>query len=56
VPNPELILRRGKPFQGQNSRSNIEGNLLFSSEKSTTEKIEYFSKSVDEKAIVTTIE
>jgi hypothetical protein len=56
VPNPELILRRGKPFQGQTSRSDTKGNPLFSSEKSTTEKIESFSKSVDEKATVTTVE
>ena len=56
VPNPALILRRGKPFQGQTSKSGTEGNPLFSYEKATTEKIESCSKSVDEKATVTTVE
>jgi hypothetical protein len=55
VPNPELILITGKTFQGQTSKSNTKGNPLFSSGKSTTEKFELFSKSADEKAIVTTV-
>jgi hypothetical protein len=56
VPNPELILRRGKTIQGQASKSDTKGNPLFSSRKSTTEKFELFSKSTDEKTTVNTIE
>ena len=57
VPNPKLILRRGKSFQGQTSKSGTEGNPLFSSKKSTIENIESSStKIVSEKATVTTVE
>jgi hypothetical protein len=56
VPNPELILRREKTIQGQASKSDTEGNPLFSSGKSTTKKFELFSKSADEKTTVTTVE
>ena len=56
MPNPELILRRVKTFQGQNSKSYTEGNPLFSYGKSTIEKFELFSKSADEKTTVTTVE
>jgi hypothetical protein len=56
VPNLELILKRGKTIQGQASKSDTKGNLLFSSRKSTTEKFELFSKGADEKGTVTTVE
>jgi hypothetical protein len=56
MPNQELILRRGKSFQCQTSKPNTEGNPLFSSKESTTEKIEFSSKSANEKATVTTVE
>jgi hypothetical protein len=56
VCNPELILRKGKTIQGQTSRSDTKGNPLFSSGKSATEKIEFFSKSIDEKIAVNTVE
>jgi hypothetical protein len=56
VSNPELILRKGKTIQGQASKSDTEGNPLFSSGKSTTEKFEFFSKSIDEKTVVNTVE
>jgi hypothetical protein len=44
VPNPELILRRGKTIQGQASKSDTEGNPLFSSGKSTTENLNCFPR------------
>ena len=56
VSNPELILRKGKTIQGQASKSDTEGNPLFSSGKSTIEKFEFFSKSTDEKTVVNTVE
>ena len=56
MPNPELILRRGKTIQVQASKSDTKGNPLFSYGKSTTEKFELFSKSADEKPTVTTVE
>jgi hypothetical protein len=57
VPNPELLLRRGRSFQGQTSKSGTEGNPFFSSKKSTTENIESSStKIASEKATVTTVE
>jgi hypothetical protein len=52
VSNPELILRKGKTIQGQTSKSDTEGNPLFSSGKSTTKKFEFFSESIDEKTTV----
>jgi hypothetical protein len=55
VSNTELILRKGKTIQGQASKSDIEGNPLFSSGKSSTEKFEFFSKSTDEKIVVNTV-
>jgi hypothetical protein len=57
VPNPELLLRRGRSFQGQSSKSDTEGNIFHSSKKSTTENIESSStKIASEKATVTTVE
>jgi hypothetical protein len=56
MPNQEIILRRGKSFQFQASKPNTEGNPLFSSKESTTEKNEFSSKSANEKATVTTVE
>jgi hypothetical protein len=56
VSNLELILRIGKTIQGQASKSDTKGNPLFSSGKSTIEKFEFFSKSIDEKTTVNTIE
>jgi hypothetical protein len=56
VSNPKLILRKSKTIQGQASRSDTEGNPLFSSRKCTIEKIELFSKSIDEKIAVNTVE
>ena len=54
--NPESILRKGKTIQGQTSRADPKGNPLFSSGKLTTEKFEFFSKSIDEKIVVNTVE
>ena len=56
MPNPELILRRGKTIQGQASKLDTEGNPLFSYGKTTTKKFELFSKCDDEKTTVTTVE
>jgi hypothetical protein len=56
VSTPELILRKGKTIQGQALRSDTKGNPLFSYGKSTTEKFEFFSKSIDEKTVVNTVE
>jgi hypothetical protein len=57
VPNPELILRRGRSFQGQTSKLGTQINLLSHSKKSIEEKIgSSSSKIVSEKAFVTTAE
>jgi hypothetical protein len=56
VSNLELIIRKGKTIQGQASKSDTGGNPLFSSGKSTTKKFEFFSKSIDEKTTVNTVE
>jgi hypothetical protein len=49
VSNPESILRKGKTIQGQTSRADPKGNPLFSSGKSSAEKVEFFSENTDDK-------
>jgi hypothetical protein len=52
VPNPELILRRGRSFQGQTSKSGTKSNPLSHSKKSIAENTESSSsKIVSEKAL-----
>jgi hypothetical protein len=57
VPNPELILRRGRSFQGQTSKSGTKSNLLSHSKKSIAENTESSSsKIVSERSTVTAAE
>jgi hypothetical protein len=55
VSNPESILRKGKTIQGQTSRADPKGNPLLNSEKSTAEKVEFFSENTDDKKVVNTV-
>jgi hypothetical protein len=57
VPNPELILRRGRSFQGQTSKPGIKSNPLSHSKESKDEKTDSSSsKIISEKSTVTTAE
>jgi hypothetical protein len=57
VPNPEMILRRGRSFQVQASKSGIKGNCLSYSEELKDEKIDSSSpKIISEKSTVTAVE
>jgi hypothetical protein len=57
VPNPELILKRGRSFQGRISKSSTQSNPLSHSKKSIAENTESSSSNiVSEKASVTTVE
>ena len=57
MPNPELILRRGKSFQGQTSKLGTQSNPLSHSKKSIAENTgSSSSKIVSEKASITTAE
>jgi hypothetical protein len=57
VPNPKSILRRGRPFRDQTSKSGTKSNPLSHSKKSISENVEASSsKIVSERSIVTTVE
>jgi len=57
VPNPELILRRGRSFQGQTTKSGIGSNPLTHSKKSVAENTESSSSNiVNEKSTVTVVQ
>ena len=57
VPNPELILRRGRSFQNQTVKLGIGSNPLTHFKKSIVENTKYSSsKIVNEKSTVTTVQ